>query len=368
MLRWVILVVAVVGLTAATTLLVQFMPDPEESSRVPAEIPAGPHPKVVIDENPTFDFGTMPQHDHGEHTWVIKNEGEVNLDVWMIGKPTCSCTIAKLEGGKKATIKPGVSTTIDLSWNTKEFHDDYSQGATFGTNDPRMPTFKLDVKGKVYPAISIMPPQMIQFPRISNEETYHSPFAVYSQERPGLKLLKVTSSKPDLIVATYRELKDEEKKQLKAPRGYMVDVQVKPGMPLGNFHEELIVETDHPKQPITKLSVGGFAYGPISMTPERVRLPNVNGQKGATADVLLTVRGGKETKFEIARKPEKIDVSIHRDEKTDPGGRYHMTIAVPPGSEPGEIEGSIILKTDRKYARELKIPVTILISRSGTGG
>ncbi len=367
MLRWVILAVTVVGLTAATTLIVQYMPEPSESN-VPAAIPTGPQPRVVIDEDVMYDFGTMAQHDEGAHTWVIKNIGEADLDVWIVGKPTCSCTIAKLEGGKKATIKPGVSTTIDLSWNTKEFHNEYSQGATFGTNDPRMPTFKLAVKGLVYPAVTIMPNQMIQFPRISNEEPHHAKFAVFSQQRPETKLLAVTSSKPDLIVATFRELKDDEKKQLKTPRGYMVDVEVKPGMPLGNFHEELVVRTDHPKEPITKMSVGGLTYGPITTTPERVRMANVNGQKGATLDLLITVRGGRETKFEVAQKPEKVDVSIRRDEKTDPKGRYHLNVSIPAGSEPGEIEGTIVLKTDHQHARELKIPVTILISRFGAGG
>ena len=34
MLRWVILVVAVVSLTAAATLVVQYLPDPEDTSKV----------------------------------------------------------------------------------------------------------------------------------------------------------------------------------------------------------------------------------------------------------------------------------------------------------------------------------------------
>ena len=39
MLRWVILVVAVVSLTAAATLVVQYLPDPEDTSKVPAVDP-----------------------------------------------------------------------------------------------------------------------------------------------------------------------------------------------------------------------------------------------------------------------------------------------------------------------------------------
>lgn len=367
MLRWVILMVAVVVLTASATLVVQYLPEAGDTSKVPVAMPTGPQPKVVLDQDPIYDFGKMPQHDHGTHTWLVRNEGEVDLDIWLEGKPTCSCTIAKLEGGKKATIKPGVATTIDLDWNTKEFHDDYSQGATFGTNDPRMPTFMLSIKGKVYPAVVIFPPQMIQFPRMSNEESHFAKFAVYSQERPDLKVKKVLSSKPNLIVGVPKPMTPEEAKAIKVEKGTMITVEVKPGMPLGSFHEELVVQTDHPKEPDVKVSVGGFVFGPISLSPERVRMPDVVGRVGASKDVYLVVRGGRETKFELVSKPDKIDVSIKRDDTPTLKGRYRLTVTVPPGTAPGEVEGTIVIKTDHPHVSELKLPVTILISRSGVG-
>ena len=44
-----------------------------------------------------------------------------------------------------------------------------------------------------------------------------------------------------------------------------------------------------------------------------------------------------------------------------------MTVTVPPGTAPGPVDGEVILKTDNPSARELKIPVSILISNSGAG-
>ena len=136
MLRWVILVVAVVSMTAAATLVVQYLPDPEDTSKVPAVIPPGPHPKVVIDQDLIYEFGKMAHHEQGSHTWLITNDGEADLEIWIVGKPTCSCTIAKLEGGKTATIKPGVSTTIDLEWNTKEMPRITRRGRRSGPTTP----------------------------------------------------------------------------------------------------------------------------------------------------------------------------------------------------------------------------------------
>jgi hypothetical protein len=367
MLRWVILVVAVVALTAAATLVVQYMPDSADTSKVPVAMPTGPQPKVVIDEDPIFDFGRMAQHDGSSHTWLVRNEGDADLEIWLDGKPTCSCTIAKLEGGQKATIKPGVATTIDLSWNTKEFHDDYSQGAKFGTNDPRTPQFQLAIKGKVYPPVVVFPPQMMQFPRISNEEPHQSKFAVYSQERPELKVIKAVSSKPGLIGAEFKPMTPQEAKQLKVEKGYMVTVEIKPGMPLGNFHEELVVTTDHPKQPEVKMTIGGSVYGPITVTPPGVRMPDVVGRIGASKELTVIVRGGRETKIDVLRKPEKVDVTITPDDRSTHKGRYRLTVSVPPGTAPGEVVGDIVLKTDHPHAAEVIIPVSILISRSGAG-
>ena len=109
----------------------------------------------------------------------------------MEGKPTCSCTIAKL-GGRQDGYDQARRCRPPSTWTgiPRKCPEDYSQGATFGTNDPRMPTFMLSIKGKVYPPVVVYPPQMIQFPRISNEEPHKAKIAVYSQERPDLKVTR----------------------------------------------------------------------------------------------------------------------------------------------------------------------------------
>ena len=366
MLRWVILAVVVVFLTAAATLVPLYLPDPE-TAKAPVNESKGPQPRVEIDQEPIYDFGKMSQHDKGMHTWRIKNQGEADLELWMIGKPTCSCTIAKLEGNQKATVQPGKSTTIDLEWNTKEFHDDYSQGAEFGTNDPLHPTFHLSIKGTVHPPIVVYPPEMVQFPRISNEEPHKRMIAVYSPDLPKTKVTKVTSSKPDLIVATTRPLTPEDAKTLKIEAGYQIVIEIKPGMPQGQFLDELVIQTDHPKRPEVRVSIGGTVIGPISVVPATLRMRDITSRQGASRDLALMVRGGKETHFQVESKPEQLDVTISPDERPGMKGHYRVTIKVPPGTAAGPIKGEIILKTDHPLVSELKILVDILISRSGIG-
>ncbi len=89
-------------------------------------------------------------------------------------------------------------------------------------------------------------------------------------------------------------------------------------------------------------------------------------RQGATRDLILVVRGGKETQFDVVEKPEKVDVAIARADTATVKGRYRLTITVPPGTPAGEVAGNIVLKTDHPMASQLKIPVSILISRSGS--
>jgi hypothetical protein len=359
------LVVAVVGLTLVAAVLPQFLPDPETGPKVPASVRTGPQPRVELDQEPIHDFGRMSQHDQGKHTWTVKNRGEGDLELWLEGKPTCSCTIAKLEHGAKALIKPGESTTIDLEWNTKDFHDDYSQGAIFGTNDPNRPEFRLNVKGKVYPPVVVFPPESLKFPTISNEETHQARIAVFSLDRPTMKLTRLETSRPDLIVAEPSPLNPKEITQLKVEKGYNVTVQIKPGMPQGVFQEELLIYTDHPKQGQVKVTLMGNISGAVSVVPDRLQMINVPGRQGGSGTLALLVRGGRETQFEVVRKPDKVEVTIERDDTASVKGRYRMKVTVPPGTAAGKVGGQIILKTDHPHVSEVKIPVTILIS-SGT--
>jgi hypothetical protein len=374
MLRWIVLAVMVVALTAAATYFVQYAPDSSTDPNFPvAENTAGPHSKVDIGEPLTHEFGIMSQHDGGKHGWEIKNAGEANLEVWLDGKPTCHCTVAEFETAglaeegtpaKKMIVEPGKSTRINLKWETREWKDvKYAQSATFGTNDPARPTFTVAVKGTVYPPIIIVPPQMISLPSVSTEDPTKAMIAVYSIDRPETKITKITTSRPAFIVAKAVPLNKEEAEHFKVKHGYRVEVEVKPGMPIGQFHDEIVIHTDHPRQSEEKVSIGGSVTGPISAIPPLVRVLNVTSRLGATKDVALLVRGEKSPKFEVARKPEQLEVAVDPDDSAT-RGRFRMRVTVPKGTAAGRVEGLIILKTDHPKVSELKIPVDIFISNA----
>jgi hypothetical protein len=188
-----------------------------------------------------------------------------------------------------------------------------------------------------------------------------------SKDRPAMKITNLSTSRPGLIVATQEPFTDKDQKQFDIKTGHRVNVEIKPGMPLGMFHEDLVIETDHPLRPLVKVSVGGKTTGPISVVPERLSIPSVSSVQGYTKDLSLLVRGGRPTKFDIVRKPDKVKINISLNDTPTQKGRYRLRATVPPGTPPGVIEGDIVLKTDHPRCSEMKIPVMILISNAVPG-
>jgi hypothetical protein len=211
--------------------------------------------------------------------------------------------------------------------------------------------------------VIVFPQESISFPSISNEESNYAQFAVFSMDRPNLKLTKLKSSKPDLIVVESKAMTSKQMESLQLEGGQSVIVEIKPGMPVGRFQEELVIQTDHPSQPELKIPIMGHVTGPITPVPGIVRMPNVSGRDGATSELTLLVRGRRTTRFEVTHKPEKVQVDIAPEQSPDRKGGYRVRVTVPAGTAPGKVEGEIILKTDHPKVSELKIPVSIFVAR-----
>jgi hypothetical protein len=306
----------------------------------------------------------MSTQKEGKHKWVVRNRGEGDLQIWLDGS-SCVCTIAKLkEQGSKQTLVPGESTEIELEWKTKDMVGEFGKYAAIGTNDPNRPQFKLNVHGLVHHPVVILPqPQegVLSVGNISSDETKRVSLAVFSPERPNLKINKLVTSKPDLIVAKPEALKPEECARLKTKGGHRLNIEIKPGMALGTFREELIVETDHPDQPKIHLILAGAASGPISVMPAQLRMVLVHGKDGGSSQITMLVREGRPTNFTILHKPEKLDVSIASNDTPNLKGRYRLTVNVPHGTTAMQIDDEIVLQTDHPAVKELKIPVSIVV-------
>lgn len=379
MIRWILLAVLVVAISAAIPVVLSALPTDSAGSigHHPAIASGeaerkGPAGRLVVEGKPEFDFGVMAQHSSDSHDWVVKNVGEKDLELSK-GSSTCMCTVADFppdpETGKpreKLVIKPGDSATVTLTWDTRNTQGRFEKSASFYTSDPKHPEFWFQIHGDVEPAI-VMRPEVPDFDlgSVPNQEPANIHWALSSPDKPDFQILSITPSRPDLITADIKPLSDEEKASLNFQSGYMVELELEPTSELGPFQEELIVKTDHPKQPEVKATVRGNRVGPINLIPGSIRIQDANSNDGGSQTLLLTVRGREEpTTFEPEKVPEKLQVKIEPADAQAPDAaihRYRLTVTVPPGTPPGVSQGELILKTDHPHASQIKIPVNVVV-------
>ena len=242
-------------------------PMPKQSSCRRSSSDDGPHPKVEVPEPLIHEFGTMSQLSTGTHTWEFKNVGDADLELWFESS-TCSCTVAKLKNGdekKTLVVKPKESTTIDLEWQTKTFHDDYTKGATIGTNDPARPDGRRSASTERFTRPVMVFPGEIDHVQHGFQRRTRTPRRSRSSRvtGPRLKIKKMTTSRPELLVAAEPGPLTPEECQAAQGQGRLPgDGEVKPGMPIGRFHDELIIETDHPLKPEVKVTLAGQRHRP----------------------------------------------------------------------------------------------------------
>ncbi len=365
MFRWAVLCVVVVVLAAAATLVVQYGPGSSPSWSLPTGgvKKEGPQPKVEIEGPLTYEFGEMTTQKTKTRSWKVKNIGEGDLEIWLLGS-TCTCTIPKLRTqGSREVVKPGDSTDIELEWKSRESVGEFGKGATIGTNDPDRPEFMLKVHGMVNQPIVVLPaPQegVIAVGDVSTDKANEISLAVFSPEYPKMQIKSLITSKPNLIIAKPVPLSAKEMGEIRSKGGYKVILEVKPGLPLGSFREELVIESDHPDQPKLTLILAGNASGPISLLPQILRFV-ANSKEGASGQMTMLIREGRPTNFKVLRKPEKLEVAVTPNDTPTLKGRYRLTVTVPPGTAPGLIDDEIIFQTDHPKVSELKVPVNIVV-------
>jgi hypothetical protein len=369
MIRWILLAVLVVAVSASVPIVLSALPSTEGGSTLhPATTkPTGPVGKLAFEGDRVHDFGVLAQDGHGEKSWVVKNVGEGDLEI-LKGATSCRCTVANFKNNEsKIVLKPGESTELKITWHAKpDDNGPFAQEASIETNDPEQPKMSFRITGNVQPAISMQPPVPdFDFSTTPNDVKTPSRLALSSADKPDFKITSVTTTNPEAIETAVHPLSDAEKKQLKYENGYRVDINLLPSKALGAFNEEVIINTDHPMRPSIRVVVRGNRVGPIALAPSSIRIHDATSSDGGSKTMILTVRDREEpTKIEVEQQPEKFQVTIEPVDNKDNASkihRYRLTATVPPGTTPGASAGVLLLKTDHPSAQQIKIPYDVAV-------
>ena len=101
-------------------------------------------PKMVFNES-SFNFGTITEGEKVSYSFAFRNDGKQDLVIRKIST-TCGCTVVD----KKAdVIKPGESSSIDITFNSAGKSNRQNKSITIICNDPKNSQQILHVVGDV---------------------------------------------------------------------------------------------------------------------------------------------------------------------------------------------------------------------------
>lgn len=98
-------------------------------------------PKVSVQQS-EYDFGDINQNDIVDHTFLITNTGGDILKISDI-RASCGCTAAQPD---KTELKPGETTKLKVTFNSKGRKGPQIKNVNFKTNDPGKPSVNLVIK------------------------------------------------------------------------------------------------------------------------------------------------------------------------------------------------------------------------------
>lgn len=308
------------------------------SGEQPAAASVPPVPSIVCDE-PVYNFGTVANTGHVEHTFLIRNAGEVTLEIRNV-RASCGCTATAIS---KYMIEPGQTAEIVAKLDLRGRQGRQYKTIFVDTNDPRTPTLTLAFEGTAQPDFRVQPRQIF-FGRIGAQAVVTGTIELATSSGQWLNVKRVDSGNPHLTAVVIGE-----------PPHLEVEIKTLPPMPKGPFHSRVVIETDHPSEPVTEILVTAFVVGDVTFAPTELVLredPDVR----TTRYILL--RSETDQPFQIlsvATPQPDIEANVQ------PTGPAAYRVEIRNIQATRDLNGQVIkLSTTLPESKEIVVPFRIL--------
>jgi hypothetical protein len=338
--------------------------------------------KIEVVNGAELDFGMMMAGSKRSHKFIFKNVGQGEARIWFLNS-TCKCTVGKFEN---ATLQPGEQTDVELEWKAESQFDEFSQTATIGSNCPNQEEIKLIIRGMIGQAYVFEPPAHNFGDIYSNTETV-VPVTIYSFQETPLNLTSgqvqdgVLSKKIKVELSEERHLKPGELPE-KADARHVVDMKIRlqPGLPAGplNLVIKLARKSEAREQDVEFLEYNIRAR---CITPVRViagddynetrnvySMGSAKASEGLVRKFMIAVRredSDGDPNVRITKTfPEQLKATLGEPSVSATQRIYPITLEVPPGSEPIELDGTfakdfgkIVIETDMESSPQIPMYV-----------
>jgi hypothetical protein len=343
---------------------------------------------VEVINGKDLDFGLMMAGTKRSHKFIFKNVGQAEAKIWFL-KSTCKCTVGKFEN---ATLQPGEQTDVELEWKAESQLDEFAQTATIGTNCPDQEEIKLTIRGRIGQAYVFDPPLANLGDIYSSSETT-IPVTIYSLQESSLSLGAaqiqdgVLSKKIKVEIGEERHLKPGELPD-NADARHVVEAKIhlSKGLPAGPLTLPIKFARKSGEGREQDLEFLEYTVRARVITPVRViagedynetrnifNLGSAKTSKGLKKKFMLAIRredSDADPNLQLVSTfPPQLKVTI-AEPNVSPNQRiYAVTLEVPPGSEPVEVDGTfskdfgkIVFKTDMESSPEIPMYVKLRLT------
>ncbi len=206
---------------------------------------AAPHISV---EQPTYNFGTLPQGKKLDHTFIIKNRGDEPLTISHV-RPACGCTAAN---ASSPIIPAGKTSEIKVTFDSANFFGNVSKTIAVETNDLTTPVYTLTLTGTISEELTVKPKQL----NLGQLKANIVKTQTLTIDNRSTRTVKLTSLKTPMPQVTLKV----DKNQIKPGESALLSVTVAPRSDDRMLSGYITITTDNP----TKQEILVPVYGSLS--------------------------------------------------------------------------------------------------------
>lgn len=298
-------------------------------------------PRIVFAET-THDFGTMGQQQTVKHTFAFKNEGDAPLVIQNV-KATCGCTGTLLS---KKELAPGEEGDIEVTFSSGVSGGEKKKSIFVYSNDPKKPSTELHVLAKVVVPLEVRP-RTLYWVAEKNTVSMRT-IEIFYQPDLNLKIENLRTTAP-AFTASARPKADA------ALPGYDINIAYDGSLPVGNFIERLIIETNQTNHKKLEVALRGKVVGAVRAVPDSVSLGVVEHDTLPTRSI--RIYSSDASNFELTKVEASSPLISYKVNREGTSNRYHVTVSLTSTPPKGAFSGKLHIETNDPEQKSLEVPV-----------
>lgn len=258
-------------------------------------------------------------------------------------------------------IPPGKEGKVSASVKTEHLRGNQQKTVTVTTNDPKMPTARLELKGEIIPIIDVQPD-----------------YVNFGSAKYGTEQVKevVIKGEPERALVIKNLLADPAYVQAKleqdkvAPGQYKLNVVLTDKAPVGAIRDAKVTfETNYPEKPLITIRVTGRIDGPIQVSPISVFFANPDKERPETQARTITVQTVEATPFKILKAETTVPADVKAEvTPVEAGRKYEIKLQYVGDFEKPMFNGKLVIDTDNKVQPQIEVQLSGRIAKGRPPG